>query len=186
MDTDIKNNIIDKSNYSFSGADIHEFTDGKCEIITYPMLLQYNNIHEPFNGKKALVLLYETGPNYGHWTCLLKHPNNVIEHFDSYGLIPDDELKFIPKKYRKESGQDHNYLTELLYKSGCDIEYNHTVLQKYNKDAGYDNATCGRWCAVRIYFRRVPLKKFVKIMKSGEKYGVSPDDVVVYLTAQFG
>lgn len=185
MDSTIKNKFIDKSSYSFSGEDIHNFTDGKCEIITYPMLLEYDNLFDVFNGKKALVLLYETGPSYGHWCTLLIHPKNKIEFWDSYGLVPDDEIKFIPKAYRKQSGQDYNHLTALLLNTGCEIEYNHTQMQQHNKDAGFEVATCGRWCAARIYFRKVPLTKFIKIIKSAEKYGVSPDQVVIYLTGQY-
>ena len=41
-----------------------------------------------------IIILYETSPNNGHWT-LLHETVEGIEFFDSYGGLPDEELKFI-------------------------------------------------------------------------------------------
>ena len=53
--------------------------------IEYKDLKNYTSIDELLpNDKDFAVLLYESQPNSGHWTALLKYDND-IELFDSYG-----------------------------------------------------------------------------------------------------
>ncbi len=40
--------------------------------------------------------------------------NNLYEHFDSYGIKPDSELKWIGAKISRQLNQDEPYLTQLL------------------------------------------------------------------------
>lgn len=159
-----------------SSEDILTICENGANLLTYPELTKYKTLDEALGRKRALILLYETEQNYGHWVCVFKLNSNTIEHFDPYGLKPDKELKFVPANYRKVSGQDYPHLTALLYNSGYEITYNEYKLQKMKKDTN----TCGRWVAMRIAMRMLPLEEFVKLFKLK---GLTPDDVVTLLTA---
>ena len=172
----MKDLLKDLLSKSLSDEDILRLVDGKANLLLYPDLKDYTHIDDVLGVHKACVILYETRKNYGHWICVLKHNDKHIEVFDSYGTFPDDELKYIPENYRKESGQNHSLLTYLLLTSGCKIEYNHDKLQKFKKDIN----TCGRWVAFRLKCRKLPLKKFVKIFKNKK---VEPDVLVGILTS---
>ena len=63
--------------------------------------------------KHYRIILYEDRPNRRHWTVLSRH-NGLSEHFDSYGVKPDSELKWIGEKRNRQLNQDEPYLTQLL------------------------------------------------------------------------
>tara|TARA_R110000787_G_scaffold48261_2_gene116445 strand:- start:1706 stop:2038 length:333 start_codon:yes stop_codon:yes gene_type:complete len=93
--------------------------------------------------------------------------NNTIFFFDSYGLVPDNELKFlIPIDLKKELNSNHRYLTELLYNSGKKVEYNQYKLQKKNGDI----TTCGKWCVNRLRFPEISVEEYHNIFKEASKY----------------
>ena len=67
-----------------------------------------------------------THPTWGHWTALLKH-NGLYEHFDSYGVKPDTELKWISAKRNRMLNQDEPYLTQLPEKEEETYIYNNVA-----------------------------------------------------------
>lgn len=161
---------------SLSGGELLKLVNRKANLMTYPQLTKYDDIDKAMGKYKALILLYETKQNYGHWTCVFKRNNNTIEHFDSYGMKPDDELAFIPEYFRIVSNQELPHLTALLYKSGYNVEYNDKKLQIQKKDVN----TCGRWVAMRIIFRNMNIDDFIELFK-GTKY-YSSDDLITLIT----
>jgi len=166
---------------SFSGEDITDLLDNKTKIVTYPELQKYNSIDKLLSPYDNVVILYETKKNYGHWVCLIKHKkDNVIEFMDSYGLMPDDELKFVPMHFRISNDELKSHLTALLYNCPYDVEYNHYKLQKNTRDVNRKIATCGRHVAVRLLFRQLRLEPYIKLIKSIKCY--DPDEVVTFLT----
>ena len=59
--------------------------------------------------------------NDGHWTAILKHPNNKFEYFDSYeGYKPDEEQKWLSAKLKKQLHIDRPLLTNLFLRSGIE------------------------------------------------------------------
>ena len=96
---------------ALSDKDIMRLIKGKANLLTYTELQKYNNIDQVLGPYSALVLLYETSKNFGHWVCVFKVNENTIEHFDSYGLKPDDELKFIPEYFREVNYEEIPHLT---------------------------------------------------------------------------
>jgi hypothetical protein len=164
---------------AFSGADILKFLNYKCNLMTYPELTNCESIFDAMGEHKALVLLYLTKENFGHWVCVFEHDNGKIEFFDSYGTIIDDQLKQIKSNFRKVSNQDYPHLTYLLYNSNRPVEYNHTPLQKKYTDKGRTVSTCGRHVCVRLIARKMPLTKYIKLIK---KQHTDPDSVVTFLT----
>jgi len=154
---------------SLSESDIKTMLNGQCNVLTYPELVNYDNINDAMGPHGALILLYMTNQNYGHWVCAFKRNNNAIEFFDSYGFFPDDELKLIPEYFRKVSNQLYPHLTYLLLKSKNKIEYNNVQLQKLKKDVN----TCGRWCIVRIMLRNLTINEFVRKFQDNGDFKVT-------------
>ena len=159
---------------ALSDKDIMRLIKGKANLLTYTELQKYNNIDQVLGPYSALVLLYETSKNFDHWVCVFKVNENTIEHFDSYGLKPDDELKFIPEYFREVNYEEIPHLTYLLYNSGYNVIYNEFKLQKKKKGIN----TCGRWVATRLIYRMIPQKVFAKFFL---EYN-NPDEIIVQLT----
>lgn len=159
---------------ALSESDILDIIDGKARVMTYQELQKYNDLNKALGKHGAIVLLYTTSKNYGHWVALFKVNDNLVEFFDSYGYPPDDELKFVPEYFRKNNYGDYPHLTSLLYDSGYNIIYNEYQLQKEKKGIN----TCGRWVALRLLFRNIPQQIFSKYFYSKK----NPDKLAVELT----
>lgn len=160
---------------ALTNHEILKMINHKANLLVYEDLQKYNNIDDVLGKYKALVLLYETRDNFGHWTCLFKVNSNTIEHFDSYGLKPDSELKFVPEYFRKIHYEDYPHLTALLYLSKYKVIYNEYELQKHGKGIN----TCGRWVVTRLNYRMIPQNVFAKFFL---KYK-NPDLAVVEATS---
>ncbi len=80
-------------NKALSDEDIQRILGGDAEIIKYSEL---GNLHDADQllprEEDYCIILYEDRPNRGHWTAISKY-NGLYEHFDSYGVKPDDQLK---------------------------------------------------------------------------------------------
>lgn len=159
---------------ALSSKDIMELIHHKANLLTYIELQNYNNINDVLGKYQAIVLLYETSMNFGHWVCVFKVNENTIEHFDSYGLKPDDELKFVPEYFRIVNYDEIPHLTYLLYNSNYKVIYNEYQLQSKKKGV----STCGRWVSTRLNYRMIPQEKFSKFFLEYD----NPDKIVVELT----
>jgi len=117
--------------------------DVNNKILTYADLKEYNNIlHVLPNEKDYRIVLIQEKPNSGHWCCLIRNHNNIM-WFDSYGISPDGELKFINKDMNILLGQNEHQIHRLMKTAPSDFtkEYNHFDFQSFDEDI----ATCGRW-----------------------------------------
>lgn len=173
-------NLVIKNlkNIALSGNDIYNACENNIKILKYNQLKNFNNIDDVFNPYNAVALLYEIKPNYGHWVLILRHPKSkTIEFFDSYGMFIDDQLEHINMDFRKESGQKFITLSKLLAESNYKVIFNHSKVQSKKKNV----SSCGRHLCLRYLLRDIPLRKYIKIIKS-DGYNDS-DDVVTYLTA---
>jgi hypothetical protein len=165
-------------NYSFSSQDLLDMINNKANLVTYSEIANYKNIDQLLGKHEACIILVENKPSYGHWICIFKNPLNrkLIEVFDSYGMKPDDELKYVPKSFRKKNNSDYGFLSNLLLHSPYQVEYNDQKLQKWKKDI----STCGRWVGLRLLFKYLPLNVFTDMMQ-GTQY--DPDELVTLLSA---
>lgn len=119
-----------------------------------------------------IIILYEIKPDFGHWVLIDKTPEG-IEHFDSYGYMPDGEFEFIPEHFKKESNQDYKYLLSILSKRD-DVNYN-----QYKFQAEGDIATCGRWCIFRHMFNYLTINKFANMVyDTAAELNITPDQLV--------
>lgn len=164
---------------ALSNTEISSLLNGKVKVLTYPELAQYNDIDELLDPYGCAIILYMTRKNFGHWIALIKQGKNLIEHFDSYGIKPDNELKFIKSHMREELDEEYPHLTYLLYHSPYKLSFNQYKLQKTDKGI----STCGRWSASRCLLKDLPLDEFVKLFKV-PKY--STDDMVTIFTNKIG
>jgi hypothetical protein len=145
-----------------------------------PNIVKYSELKD-INPRKLLnelpvVILYETGPNYGHWTLLHRLKNGNVEFFDSYGFKPDEEFYFIDKGY-----QYPHYLWKLLVDIKKLLGRNGIHYNEYHLQSSSDRrvATCGRWVILRHLFNDVDIDAFNRgVIGLSGRLGISPDELV--------
>jgi hypothetical protein len=169
-----------KLDYALSSSDIMDKMNNQTKIIQYGDLSKYSSIDEVFCPFKYVFILYCTKPQEGHWTVLLRLPNNDIEFFDSYGSDDvDSELSFIPMDYRKHSNQLHKTLSKLLKDSPYRIHYNDHPMQQFKRGIN----TCGRHCLVRCFNSDKNIDDYYKAVKyNARKDKISDDQLITNLT----
>ncbi len=172
--------IINKyKNNPLSNYDILELVQNKCNILTYSEIHKLKSIDELLDPYDACIILFEAEPSYGHWCALIKINNKDVEFFNPYGGYPDDSLKIIDKKFRKQSKQDKPYLSLLLLKSPYDLSYNEYKFQK----SGSSIQTCGRHCVLRVIFKNLDLKQYREFMNElSNILHMDYDNIVTLLT----
>lgn len=163
-----------------SGREIQDMIGEDGMVICYPQLYDYDSIEELFhNGElNKIVILYLQEPELGHWVVLTRY-KNVLSFFDSYGIMPDNELNWNSKTKNESLDQaEGNYLTKLMHDYHGTVEYNEKRFQEHSRNIN----TCGRYCVLRALSYRMPLKKFQEILDSIRKAGVNLDDAIVFMT----
>lgn len=145
-------NIIKKiMGMATSGEQVKEMSNQKCRVVLYPELNNINSVDELIGNNTAVIILYLTRDNYGHWCCLFKYPfSDNIEFFDSYGYVPDDELDFATEEFLNEKKINYPLLTQLLYDYEK-INPKSIIYNEYQFQAKDNNiSTCGRHVAIRL------------------------------------
>jgi hypothetical protein len=166
--------------------DIMRIIGGNAKLMTYPDLNGVTSMDQLFGDYDKIILLYvnevEGNDVTGHW-CLLtrvkRGRKTLIEFNDPY-----DQLKHYTPKWKRESNQDTNMLTNLLYEFSQDpnheVHYNEMKLQ--NDDESIN--TCGRWIALRGRFYKVPLETYQRMWRKIKSKGIDLDHAIVQLTNQ--
>lgn len=139
------------------------------------------SILDMMNGYDSLVVLYYTiSPQYGHWTCIIRHSNPTrLEFFDPYGFTIDGVVRDIKPSLKKKMLQQFPTLSYLFYLTGLPIEYNEHQLQ----GKGDHISTCGYWTGCRIQWKDIPLERFQEIFATLRKHGYDCDKIVYNLNA---
>lgn len=128
-------------------------------------------------GKAVILYVTQRSPDNesGHWTGLIDHGAAGIEAFDSYGLAPDAEYKFIPPAARAAANEVQKHILPALQASGRKYVWNRTRLQSWDPKI----QTCGRHVAVRLAHSNMPLPQYVSWLKNAASVkGSTPDAVV--------
>jgi hypothetical protein len=162
---------------ALSNTELMRIVKHKCNLMTYRDLQKIKTLDEALGQYGCFILLYELQSGYGHWTCCFRVNKTTVECFDSYGIKPDDEIKFVKEDFRRVNYLKYPHLTALLYFSGYKVIFNEFQLQLDLKSV----STCGRWVGLRILLRNIPQKQFAKMFL---KYK-DPDLIVTYLTEKF-
>lgn len=169
--------LTNSEDIDLSGADILRITDGKCKVIAYEDLEGIDRIDQLLEPYGAVVILYETRHNYGHWVCLLKTGESSLEFFDPYALTIDQELNLDNELHlRHHQGAIAPHLSTLIASSNFHVVSNTTRVQEFAEHVN----TCGRHVAVRIRFRNLNLKQYIRMI-TGTKHN-NPDYAVSALT----
>lgn len=168
---------------SYSDGDIKRLLDDDVRILKYPELEACSTLDQILGGASCACILYMTRQNFGHWTALIKNPGlqeNTYEVFDPYGIVPDEELKFISEEFKEKSNQNRQYLSHIIagdLKEGRvkEVFYNKYKLQSDIKDTN----TCGRWCGIRCLLKSIAIDVFCLLFIEQK---LKPDEYVTLLT----
>ena len=122
--------------------------------------------------------MIQSEPNKGHWCSLLRNGNRIL-WFDSYGVYPDGQLKFINDDMNKVLDQDKNEILRLMKtaSSNFTLEYNHHDFQSQSDDV----ATCGRWCIWSILMNNLDytLNDMIEFIERWEFETGKPPDILI-------
>jgi hypothetical protein len=167
MSTGIDKQIIKAENIDLSGKDILRITDDKCTVMPYENLENIKSIDEILELWGAVVILYETKKNFGHWVGLFKVNDSTLEFYDPYALNVDEELNFDNDYHKRiHNGVEIPHLTHLLNQSNYRVIYNKVRMQKVLDHVN----TCGRHVALRIRMRDVKLKRYQELLMNNAHY----------------
>lgn len=162
--------------YPLSDTDLMHLMNGQTKIIKYEQLSDYHSVKELLAPYGNVIILYPTGRDIGHWTCLFygcdPKYGKVIEFYDPYGIKLEEEFCWTPKQYRLE-----HFLSQLLAETGKGIVYNDHKFQRMAENIN----TCGRHVVVRLWNAATPLNKYIKLFRGGK--GFTSDELVTYLTS---
>jgi len=184
MSNGAKRNLIAKYqrllSTMLSDDDMEHYIGGsKAKILKYSELANYNNLADllPEN-RDYRIILTESKRNCGHWCCIVRD-GKTITWFDSYGVKPDGELRFIPTEVRRMLGETEHQLTRLFKTAdpGEQIIYNKKKFQSLDDSVD----TCGRWTIAFIAMNQLgyTLEDFIdKIEQISEDTGKPPDIIV--------
>jgi hypothetical protein len=154
-----------------------------CEeyhILKYSQLSEYKSLidllPEQFDYR---IILIESNKNSGHWVALIRQ-RNIIECFNSYGIMIDKEFRFIPDWIERWLGENTRYLSNLIKTApdGITVISNRVRFQKDSPAI----ATCGRWVVFRIEMARMgySLSQFIEsTQRIQEKFDVPYDELIV-------
>jgi hypothetical protein len=167
-------------NYALSDTDIQKcLKPTPTNIIQYPDLASVDDINLIFDSLGRCIVFIPLSKTFGHWCCLLKRKNNIIDWFDPYGIAPDKEKDWISKDVLIKLHEDKPLLTNLLRKAnaqfGSRIMYNRHHWESEKPGI----STCGRWCVLVCLLYN---KNFDQINKMIQQSNLSPDTYVVNIT----
>ena len=166
---------------ALSSQQLQENTNKHIPILRYPDI--YGKSLNKLLKNGAFILLYMWGPSYGHWCCVIDHPEeNAVEFFDPYGEPVDYWLSKNTHKKNVELGQAKPYLLNKVKKGTHTFYYNPVKLQDESRPE--EILTCGRWILLRIRNRHLSLDDFIKGIKDvkSKKKLKSLDKTAAYLT----
>ena len=163
-------------NKALSDADLQRILGDDTKIIKYSELSHLNDLDELLpKDKDYCVVLYEERLDLGHWTALSKY-DGVFEHFDPYGVKPDNQLKWLSMRQRHSLNQATPYLSNLLKKE--DYIYNNV---HYQDPDSFVNTCCSH-VAHRLYrltYQDMTLEEYYRHMKTiKDRFNVGYDIIV--------
>ena len=158
-----------------NGSNITFLTKNKASLKLYEQLKNYNNIFDAVKPFNNLILLFPTtSDTVGHYiSILLNHNTKTINHFDSYGLSPVQELGYTTNKYVKQK------LLNILYQNAIQQGWN-LIYNSYKLQHMIDGInTCGRWTTMRVRMDYLSNDEFAKLFLNQT---MSPDWLITCLT----
>lgn len=179
----IKQLIQKAEKIELNDQDLTDLTKGRCNILAYEDLENYNTIDEVLGDYKCAIILFQVRSQAeGHWTCIFtshQNPNTLIFH-DPMGWPIDSELKLSKYNLRIHNGEEVPHLSHLIEQSNYKIVSNPNQYQESSRDI----QTCGKHCAVRVVFRKMSMNQYKHFITNSFQ-GMNPDQTVSMLTLLF-
>ena len=173
MSYTLDNIIKNIESYSLTDIDIENALNNKYSIYRYHKLAEFDNIDQCLGNNGGFIILFQNETSdSGHLTCIFKRDYNTLEFFDSYGLMPDEELKYSDYNLRIHNNKKVPHLSHLIEQSNYNIVYNKYKFQKIKKHVN----TCARHCIIRLKYRNLTIdeyKKFIADNRNDADYNVS-------------
>lgn len=167
--------------YALSNDDINEILEPDTKVFSYPKFGEMSHIDEAFDKLGRCIFLFLTeSSTSGHWLCMFKRKDNIIEFYDSYGGKPDSQREWLSEDELEELGEGTPYLTQLLKASGYRVYYNTYQYQKEKRDYN----SCGRWCVMRLICKDMSNIQFYNLIREQMKENElkEADDFVALFT----
>ena len=164
---------------SLSDEEIYKYFDNKINIVKFSDIKKMKSLKELLGPYKKCVILFEFKKDYGHWCSLIeckpKNNKKFILFTDPYGLIPENELNYVPKSFEHLSDQERGSLLNFLYNQPIPVHYSQFRLQQLK----YSVNTCGRYAILRCSYPTIDENDFDKLLRATEN---TPDELVSILT----
>lgn len=143
--------------HPINGDDVLNICNYQANLLSNSELKKYRSIDQVLGKYGACVILYDKNNKPGHWSCIIKQRENLLEFFCSYGMSLDEANEYTG---------GHNYLSSLINRSKYNVYFSTYQLQKDKKDIN----VCGRYVGCRILLRDVPIDEFVKLFINNSHY----------------
>jgi hypothetical protein len=143
-----------------------EQATGIQDIMLYSSLKHYDTITDLLDDGEFKLILIEIKPNNGHYVAIYRNKNEIV-YFDSYGILADNELKWVSSFYRHLLGEDTREIHRLT--RGFNLVCNRIKFQ------GSTSSTCGRYCILFIEMSKMgyslsQIQQFLKRNKGKDSY----------------
>jgi len=169
-------------NYPLTRTDIQVLLPG-VPVLTYTDLIGKQHIEEVLGPDGRLVLLFlTTGLSQGHWVGIWKKGRTLC-FFDSYGLAPDEERRWLSASKLVELHEDKPLL-KTLFQDAQGRGYSTTFSRDHYQNERDESETCGRHVAVRLNHADLNESEYRTLIEQAarDQNANSPDEVVLNLT----
>ena len=84
--------VKQRESVALSGSDIKTFLDNQVEVMRYQDLMDFETIDAVLGKSGAVILLYQTERDFGHYTSLFRSEKDrkVLIFYDSLGIGMDN------------------------------------------------------------------------------------------------
>ena len=167
--------------YPLNSDDLNVLLPG-VPIFTYPELRGKRLEDILSTCGKVVILFLTTGISMGHWICVFRRGADELHFFDSYGLRPDGERKWLSHDKLVQLNEADPIVSNLFkeaHNRGLDCWYSETAFQ----NARDESETCGRHVAVRLWNTDLDeegYKDFIRRQQAATR--TTADQLVVNLT----
>lgn len=164
------------SEYALNGLQVQQIAGKNYPLYRYSDILKFNTLDELLGKLGGAIILYQFNEGIGHWCCIFKLNNRIVEFFCSFGILVDKHIDLIPQKKRALFGASFKHLSYLMKKSTYILSYNDFILQDIT------SFLCGYYVGYRLRMRHLSLNQFINIFRKS-KY--EPDDTILLLTTKY-
>lgn len=159
-------------------TDMRKLLGSGTPIHMYPELGRMDTLYQAIGPDDIGVVLYLTAPQEGHWMGVFYNASG-FHVFDPYGIVPDNEGRFITSAERKQLGETQPLFHELAEETEGPVHYNKERVQVMSDDV----STCGRHVAVRLWHKEMDEQPYTHWLRGAAKErGLNPDQFVTVIT----